>query len=73
MECAGELRTLIELGVPLAQGYFLSRPAAPWPSVPRGLLAPFASSVSRGARAGSGAPQRAERPSSAGRARHERV
>lgn len=43
MESAAELRTLIELGVPLAQGFFLARPAAPWPTVPRGLLAPFAS------------------------------
>jgi EAL domain-containing protein (putative c-di-GMP-specific phosphodiesterase class I) len=39
METAEELRTLIELGVPLAQGYYLSRPAAPWPTVPVGVLA----------------------------------
>jgi diguanylate cyclase (GGDEF)-like protein len=38
METAEELRTLIELGVPLAQGYYLSRPAAPWPKVPPGVL-----------------------------------
>jgi diguanylate cyclase (GGDEF)-like protein len=46
METAAELRTLIELGVPLAQGYYLARPAAPWPKVPPGLLA------AAGARAG---------------------
>jgi diguanylate cyclase (GGDEF)-like protein len=39
METAAELRALIELGVPLAQGYYLSRPAAPWPQIPAGLLA----------------------------------
>ena len=39
METAEELRTLIELGVPLAQGYYLSRPALPWPTVPLGVLA----------------------------------
>jgi diguanylate cyclase (GGDEF)-like protein len=38
METAAELRTLIELGVPLAQGYYLSRPSAPWPTVPVGVL-----------------------------------
>src|ERR1700693_5235773 len=31
METASELRTLVELGVPLAQGFFLGRPARPWP------------------------------------------
>jgi diguanylate cyclase (GGDEF)-like protein len=39
METAEELRALIELGVPLAQGYYLSRPAEPWPSVPASALA----------------------------------
>jgi EAL domain-containing protein (putative c-di-GMP-specific phosphodiesterase class I) len=38
METAEELRTLIELGVPLAQGYYLARPAAPWPTVRAGAL-----------------------------------
>ncbi len=38
MESASELRTLIELGVPLAQGFYLARPGAPWPSVAPGLL-----------------------------------
>ena len=39
METAEELRALIELGVPLAQGYYLARPGAPWPKVPAGVLA----------------------------------
>jgi diguanylate cyclase (GGDEF)-like protein len=39
MEHASELRTLIELGVPLGQGFYLSRPGAPWPKVPAGVLA----------------------------------
>jgi diguanylate cyclase (GGDEF)-like protein len=34
METAGELGALIELGVPLAQGFYLARPGRPWPSVP---------------------------------------
>jgi diguanylate cyclase (GGDEF)-like protein len=33
IENAAELRALIELGVPLAQGFYLARPAAPWPEV----------------------------------------
>ncbi|HST54988.1 MAG TPA: EAL domain-containing protein [Solirubrobacteraceae bacterium] len=33
IEEPAELRTLIELGVPLAQGFHLARPAAPWPVV----------------------------------------
>jgi diguanylate cyclase (GGDEF)-like protein len=39
MESEAELRTLIDLGVPLAQGFYLARPAAPWPSVPAVALA----------------------------------
>ncbi len=31
IENASELRALVELGVPLAQGFYLGRPAAPWP------------------------------------------
>jgi diguanylate cyclase (GGDEF)-like protein len=73
MECAAELRTLNELGVPLGQGFFLSRPAAPWPTVPAGLLAPFAASLARGARAGSDSPQRADRSPSSARAQRQRV
>jgi diguanylate cyclase (GGDEF)-like protein len=38
METAAELHTLIELGVPLAQGFYLARPAAPWPLVQPGLI-----------------------------------
>jgi EAL domain-containing protein (putative c-di-GMP-specific phosphodiesterase class I) len=37
MESAAELHTLIELGVPLAQGFYLARPAPPWPSVAAAL------------------------------------
>ena len=33
IEHAEELAALIELGVPLAQGFYLGRPAAPWPDV----------------------------------------
>jgi diguanylate cyclase (GGDEF)-like protein len=38
METAAELHALIELGVPLAQGFYLARPAAPWPLVQPGLI-----------------------------------
>ncbi|HEX3910891.1 MAG TPA: EAL domain-containing protein [Solirubrobacteraceae bacterium] len=50
MESEAELRTLIELGVPLAQGFYLSRPARPWPTVAPHLLS-FGAAVSRDARA----------------------
>jgi diguanylate cyclase (GGDEF)-like protein len=33
IENVDELRRLIELGVPLAQGFYLARPAAPWPEL----------------------------------------
>jgi diguanylate cyclase (GGDEF)-like protein len=33
METEAELLTLIELGVPLAQGFYLGRPALPWPGL----------------------------------------
>jgi EAL domain-containing protein (putative c-di-GMP-specific phosphodiesterase class I) len=39
MESASELGTLVELGVPLAQGFYLSRPGPPWPLVAPGLIA----------------------------------
>jgi EAL domain-containing protein (putative c-di-GMP-specific phosphodiesterase class I) len=39
MESASELGALIELGVPLAQGFYLARPGWPWPTVAPGLLA----------------------------------
>jgi diguanylate cyclase (GGDEF)-like protein len=35
VEHAGELETLDRLGVPLAQGFLLGRPGAPWPRRPR--------------------------------------
>jgi EAL domain-containing protein (putative c-di-GMP-specific phosphodiesterase class I) len=38
MESEAELRTLIELGVPLAQGFYLARPARAWPTVAPHLL-----------------------------------
>jgi diguanylate cyclase (GGDEF)-like protein len=60
METAEELRTLIELGVPLAQGYYLARPGEPWPMVPPGVLATAASSSSTPA-AGATAPARKAR------------
>jgi diguanylate cyclase (GGDEF)-like protein len=34
METLAELNTLINLGVPLAQGFYLCRPDKPWPEVP---------------------------------------
>jgi predicted signal transduction protein with EAL and GGDEF domain len=36
IENHAELRTLLELGVPLAQGFFLGRPAVPWPHLELG-------------------------------------
>ncbi len=36
IESPAELRTLLELGVPLAQGFYLGRPAVPWPQVELG-------------------------------------
>jgi diguanylate cyclase (GGDEF)-like protein len=38
IENASELQALIELGVPLAQGFYLGRPAPPWPQVPLEVL-----------------------------------
>ncbi len=39
IETPSELSVLIELGVPLVQGFYLGRPAAPWPQVALGQLA----------------------------------
>jgi EAL domain-containing protein (putative c-di-GMP-specific phosphodiesterase class I) len=39
IETEPELSLLRRLGVPLIQGYYLSRPGAPWPEVNQGLLA----------------------------------
>jgi EAL domain-containing protein (putative c-di-GMP-specific phosphodiesterase class I) len=39
MESEAELHALVELGVPLAQGFYLSRPGRPWPTVAPHLLA----------------------------------
>lgn len=43
IETGAELRILRQLGVPLAQGYFLARPAAPWPT-----LSPESLAITRG-------------------------
>jgi len=40
METASELQALIELGVPLAQGFYLARPGRPWPQVAPDRLIP---------------------------------
>ena len=58
MECEAELRTLIELGVPLGQGFYLARPAAPWPLVHPGILS-VAGVGARDGRAGAATGQRA--------------
>jgi len=39
IETPSELSALVELGVPLVQGFHLGRPAAPWPRVAVGQLA----------------------------------
>jgi diguanylate cyclase (GGDEF)-like protein len=39
IETPAELSALIDLGVPLVQGFHLARPAAPWPRVALGQLA----------------------------------
>jgi diguanylate cyclase (GGDEF)-like protein len=36
IENVSELKTLLDLGVPLAQGFYLGRPAPPWPRLARG-------------------------------------
>jgi EAL domain-containing protein (putative c-di-GMP-specific phosphodiesterase class I) len=33
IETSSELQVLLDLGVPLVQGYYLGRPAAPWPQL----------------------------------------
>jgi diguanylate cyclase (GGDEF)-like protein len=49
IENSSELRTLVELGVPLAQGFYLGRPAVPWPEVNVGLELSEVGAGSRGA------------------------
>jgi diguanylate cyclase (GGDEF)-like protein len=39
MESASELQALLDLGVPLVQGFYVGRPAAPWPQVALAELA----------------------------------
>jgi len=38
IETEEELRALVALGVPLGQGYYFAKPAAPWPEVPTQAL-----------------------------------
>ncbi len=55
IENDAELQTLLDLNVPLAQGFFLGRPGAPWPAVKnRSALSPRAGRVR--SRAGASAP-----------------
>jgi diguanylate cyclase (GGDEF)-like protein len=61
MESEAELRTLIDLGVPLGQGFYLSRPGAPWPSVPPGVLS-FAGPAVASGRPGPAAGRSAGKP-----------
>lgn len=41
VETEGEARRLIDLGVPLAQGYFFARPTGPWASVEDRVVGPL--------------------------------
>ena len=45
IETEGELAVLVELGVPLAQGFFFSRPGAPWPELDEDALSSLASAT----------------------------
>jgi diguanylate cyclase (GGDEF)-like protein len=57
IENAEELQTLLDLGVPLAQGFYLGRPAKPWPRVELegfGLGGPVLLPVPAGAVSGRG-------------------
>jgi diguanylate cyclase (GGDEF)-like protein len=47
IETVAELEVLLELGVPLAQGYFFSRPGEPWPALDGGALSALSSSPNR--------------------------
>jgi EAL domain-containing protein (putative c-di-GMP-specific phosphodiesterase class I) len=62
VECESELRTLIELGVPLGQGFYLARPAPPWQTVTAGVLPAADARDTRSAR-----DQRVGRQAKAGR------
>ncbi|MHB8492697.1 MAG: EAL domain-containing protein [Solirubrobacteraceae bacterium] len=48
IETDAELRTLVDLKVPLAQGFFLSRPGAPWPEIGEDALDTLADCASSG-------------------------
>jgi diguanylate cyclase (GGDEF)-like protein len=69
MECESELRTLIDLGVPLGQGFYLARPAAPWPSVPPSALS-FAGPPAAGSRTGAGGSRRVAKQQAPGSRLH---
>lgn len=45
IETQAELDRVVEIGVPLAQGYHLARPAPPWTSLPTGTAASLASAA----------------------------
>jgi EAL domain-containing protein (putative c-di-GMP-specific phosphodiesterase class I) len=60
IETEAELNLLRKLGVPLIQGYYLSRPGVPWPQVSDALLDPGADPA--GTLAGQGAPLVVLRP-----------
>ena len=47
VETEGELAAFRRLGVPLAQGWLLGRPAAPWVDVPTGVRSAIAAATTR--------------------------
>ena len=55
VETEGELETLMRLGVPLAQGFLLGRPAPPWPQLARTPV-PSAAAQAAGLAVGGGPP-----------------
>jgi diguanylate cyclase (GGDEF)-like protein len=63
METEAELLTLIELGVPLAQGFYLCRPGRPWP----GLRTPVPVQLRGGQRPSAGQAHSAEHSRTAAR------
>ncbi len=61
METASELRTLVELGVPLAQGFYLGRPGKPWTHIGDGADAGATGTSKQPASKPSGVAKRATR------------
>ncbi|HTA35302.1 MAG TPA: EAL domain-containing protein [Solirubrobacteraceae bacterium] len=69
METEAELLTLIELGVPLAQGFYLGRPSQPWPGLRTSVPGSSSARAARG-QSDAGVAHGVERsPSAAHRAR----